>query len=86
MYMYIRCTIRCEIWAEPAQLVDRSSFFSRKSDCLVCAVLLCLVCLFDLMYMWNFKPKLTSNSGSFVPALGVQCEKSNHHIHIVHAH
>ena len=25
-----------------------SSFFSRKSDCLRCAVLLCLVCLFDL--------------------------------------
>ena len=25
-----------------------SSFFSRKSDCLGCAVLLCLVCLFDL--------------------------------------
>ena len=25
-----------------------SSFFSRKSDCLGCAVLLCLLCLFDL--------------------------------------
>ena len=26
----------------------RQLIFSRKSDCLECAVLLCLVCLFDL--------------------------------------
>ena len=63
--LFIRCTMRCEIWAQPAelQLVERSVWsiecrgfeshprqliFSRKSDCLGCAVLLCLVCLFDL--------------------------------------
>ena len=27
----------------------RQLIFSRKSDCLGCAVLLCLVCLFDLL-------------------------------------
>ena len=35
------CTCTCTMY--PRQLI-----FSRKSDCLGCAVLLCLVCLFDL--------------------------------------
>ena len=59
MYMYVACTCAASV----AQLVERSVYsiecrgfeshprqliFSRKSDCLGCAVLLCLVCLFDL--------------------------------------
>ena len=40
MYMFIECR---GFESHPRQLI-----FSRRSDCLGCAVLLCLVCLFDL--------------------------------------
>ena len=46
MYYYRVCTwsVVCRGFeSHPRQLI-----FSRKSDCLGCAVLLCLVCLFDL--------------------------------------
>ena len=63
--LFIRCTMRCEIWAQLSCLGSsvgralclqcrvswfeshlRQLIFSRKSDCLGCAVLLCIVCLF----------------------------------------
>ena len=44
MYMYSVWSIECRGFeSHPRQLI-----FSRKSDCLGCAALLCLVCLFDL--------------------------------------
>ena len=43
-YMYIYMYMECHGFeSHPRQLI-----FLRKSDCLGCAVLLCLVCLFDL--------------------------------------
>ena len=59
--LFIRCTMRCEIWAHPAGRVlcleyrvswfrvpPEAVFFTAFFHCLGCAVLLCLVCLFDL--------------------------------------
>ena len=66
--LFIRCTMSCEIWAQPAEqgssVVERSVWsveccgfeshprqliFLRKTDCLGCAMLLCLVaCCFFL--------------------------------------
>ena len=57
--LFIRCTMRCEILAQPAGssalcLEYRVSWVrvppevANFYDCLGCAVLLCLVCLFDL--------------------------------------
>ena len=48
MYMYmversVKCVECRGFESHPRQLI-----FSRKSDCLRCAVLLCLICLFDL--------------------------------------
>ena len=41
-YMYCTCSVECRGFeSHPRQLI-----FLRKSDCLGCAVLLCLVCLF----------------------------------------
>ena len=76
--LFIRCTLRCEIWAQPAELPwwlgrsvveysvcsveccwfeshPRQLFFLKKSDCLGCAVLLCLaVCLTLLVFLPSF--------------------------------
>ena len=41
-YTYVGFSINMCTCVPPGQLI-----FSRKSDCLGCAVLLCLVCLFD---------------------------------------
>ena len=44
MYVQYTCSVECRGFeSHPRQLI-----FLRKSDCLGCAVLLCLVCLFDL--------------------------------------
>ena len=44
MYMYIQYTQFCLYMSHPRQLI-----FLRKSDCLVCAVLLCLVVCLTLL-------------------------------------
>ena len=46
--------------SHPRQLI-----FSRKNDCLECAVLLCLVCLLDLAcFFLSFFSSLISNTGT----------------------
>ena len=54
--------------SHPRQLI-----FSRKSDCLGCAVLLCLVCLFDLACFFL---------SSFSSLIKNICIYSNIHVHV----
>ena len=46
MYMYMSCLEYGVSWVRVPP--EAAHFFLGKSDCLGCAVLLCLVCLFDL--------------------------------------